>query len=221
MAQQLFINLTKKGNLMGVYDTVMVPCPDCGTENEFRSTSGDCILAIYELVNCPDDILIGVNRYAPNCCDDCEAVYYVDIPNRKAVLFVSKEPGPLPESPKKSSPLETITIRRDVLEAALDQLVRAQKDAFVQSTANVIGAIKQTLQQKLNDTFIVAEISKNWRNNSPPVDLLCQRFEKVINVNLERGYELQDWKLNVVALDDSLNETIIAIFKKIKPYSHD
>lgn len=80
------------------------------------------------------------------------------------------------------------------------------------------------------DRFIVAEISKNWEQNTGPTDLLSQRFEMVINKNLERGYKLIDWKINGLTYNVKeqmdpdnerwttvVNETIIAIFEKINP----
>lgn len=61
--------------------------------------------------------------------------------------------------------------------------------------------------------FIVAEVSKNWQQQTPVNDLLCQRFEAVINVNAERGYRLIDWKITSAVNHDILTETIIAIFE--------
>jgi hypothetical protein len=62
--------------------------------------------------------------------------------------------------------------------------------------------------------FIVAEITKNWSQDHAPEELMCKTFEKIINQNLDRGYELHDWKYNTVA-GDSMVETIIAVFKLI------
>jgi hypothetical protein len=67
------------------------------------------------------------------------------------------------------------------------------------------------------DRFIVAEITKNWTPSTPAVDLLSQRFETVINVNLERGYKLVDWKISTVTDGTVVIETIIAIFEKEMP----
>jgi len=64
--------------------------------------------------------------------------------------------------------------------------------------------------------FIVAEVSKNWTNDTEPRDLISNRFEEVINVNFERGYTLMEWKIDRVLINDVFNETIIAIFVKIK-----
>ncbi len=64
------------------------------------------------------------------------------------------------------------------------------------------------------EKFIVAEITKNWNNETPIKDLISQKFELVINTNAARGYKLIDWKFNVVLNSgDVLTETIIAIFE--------
>ena len=67
------------------------------------------------------------------------------------------------------------------------------------------------------DPFIVAEISKNWINGeeaSPGSGLLCQQFERVINVNFQRGYRLVSFQLHRQMVNDrDLNETIIAVFQ--------
>jgi hypothetical protein len=68
-----------------------------------------------------------------------------------------------------------------------------------------------------NPPFIVAEVSKNWIDGveALPTGPLCQQFERVININYQRGYELQsfqvDWRL-VSPIE--MNETIIAVFRR-------
>jgi len=62
---------------MGLFDSVMVPCPTCGKRSEFQSKSGDCFMATYNLEDCPVEVLADVNRHAPNTCDQCGAVYRV------------------------------------------------------------------------------------------------------------------------------------------------
>lgn len=66
---------------------------------------------------------------------------------------------------------------------------------------------------KQKEKFIVAEVSKNWTADTPATDILCQRFELVINTNNARGYVLKDWKILTVVHGDVFNETIIAIFE--------
>jgi len=62
---------------MGMYDTVNVPCPDCGTKQGFQSKSGPCLLDTYELDKCPMDVLRDVNRHAPATCEKCGIKYCV------------------------------------------------------------------------------------------------------------------------------------------------
>jgi RNase P subunit RPR2 len=77
--------LLTKSDKMGMYDSVMVSCPKCGKEHEFQSKSGDCLLEVYTLENCPDDVMANVNRHSPCKCD-CGTLFQVDIATRKAVV---------------------------------------------------------------------------------------------------------------------------------------
>ena len=69
--------------------------------------------------------------------------------------------------------------------------------------------------------FIVAEISKNWHRKErigwePDIDgpLICHLFEKVIAVNLDRGYRLHSFSLSQHQDGpDTMIETIIAVFE--------
>jgi hypothetical protein len=63
------------------------------------------------------------------------------------------------------------------------------------------------------ERFIVGEITKNWDAATPVSNLIAQQFERVINLNNDRGYKLIDWKFNVTVNDGVLTETIIAIFE--------
>ena len=70
---------------------------------------------------------------------------------------------------------------------------------------------------KIELEFIVAEISKSYVEGLEiSKGLLCEKFENVIDVNLQRGYLLQSWQLNRVLDGTTLNETIIAVFRKMK-----
>ena len=72
--------------IMGMYDTVMVKCPKCDAEHEFQSKSGECLLEVYTLEDCPDDVMANVNRHSPYRCD-CGVSIEVDILSRKAVIM--------------------------------------------------------------------------------------------------------------------------------------
>jgi len=54
---------------MGLYDTVVVPCPECGAPYHAQSKSGECILETYSLEDAPDAMMANVNRHAPFTCD--------------------------------------------------------------------------------------------------------------------------------------------------------
>ena len=74
---------------MGMYDTVIVPCPTCGVTSEFQSKSGNCTLATYTLADAPDDVLADVNHHAPNPCAACSTSFWVEITGhrpRRALL---------------------------------------------------------------------------------------------------------------------------------------
>jgi hypothetical protein len=63
---------------MGMYDTIMVPCPKCDVRAGFQTKSGPCTLATYALEDAPDDVLLDVNRHAPMHCD-CGTIFSVAI----------------------------------------------------------------------------------------------------------------------------------------------
>ena len=54
---------------MGCYDTVLVPCPNCGKPYPAQSKSGECLLREFTLENAPEDVMENVNRHAPFLCD--------------------------------------------------------------------------------------------------------------------------------------------------------
>ena len=70
------------------------------------------------------------------------------------------------------------------------------------------------MQLPRSPEFIVAEVSKNWPEESP--GLLSERFEEVIETNRLRGYVLHTFALDRTPSPqgDALNETIIAVFRR-------
>ena len=63
---------------MGMFYTVMVPCPSCGKRTEFQSKGGDCDLNEYELEDAPADVLSDINRHSPYTCS-CGTVFAVNV----------------------------------------------------------------------------------------------------------------------------------------------
>ena len=70
---------------MGMYDTVLVNCPNCNEEHQLQTKSGQCNLDVYTLDNCPDDVMVNVNRHCPCRCD-CGVFFKVDLETRKVIL---------------------------------------------------------------------------------------------------------------------------------------
>ena len=70
---------------MGMYDTVLVPCPKCGEKYPAQSKGGKCELDTYELHNAPAEVMSNVNRHAPFTCSECgtqfEVKYRVEVHN--------------------------------------------------------------------------------------------------------------------------------------------
>lgn len=66
--------------------------------------------------------------------------------------------------------------------------------------------------------FIVAEVATNWPKPwpVPTSELLSAKFENVIELNRSRGYQLHSFQLHRLMVSaEELNETIIAVFKKV------
>jgi len=65
--------------------------------------------------------------------------------------------------------------------------------------------------------FIVAEITKNWKEGVPFMGdtvILANKFEKVIEVNDGRGYRLHSFTLHqLITAPGCMCETIIAVFQ--------
>lgn len=74
-----------------MFDSIMVNCPKCGKENEFQSKSGDCGLDVYTLENCPDDVMIDINRHSPYYCK-CGTYFEVDIPSKTPKIVPMTKP---------------------------------------------------------------------------------------------------------------------------------
>lgn len=81
---------------MGCYDTVLVPCPQCGEKAEFQSKSGECLLRTFELKDCPADVLENVNRHAPAECAKCgtkfEMEFKIQVVQAQSVVVKPEEP---------------------------------------------------------------------------------------------------------------------------------
>lgn len=55
---------------MGLFDSVMVPCPKCDKPVEFQSKAGECCCAVYSLADAPAEILADIMN-CPEYCEKC------------------------------------------------------------------------------------------------------------------------------------------------------
>ncbi len=55
---------------MGLYDSINVTCPHCGSIFEAQSRAGDCILDVYTLDTAPPEILADLFKRG-DYCDVC------------------------------------------------------------------------------------------------------------------------------------------------------
>lgn len=70
---------------MGMFDSIIIHCPNCGAEHEAQSKSGHCLLNYYTLDNCPDDVMFDANRHSPFRCD-CGVKLHIDTYERKVII---------------------------------------------------------------------------------------------------------------------------------------
>jgi endogenous inhibitor of DNA gyrase (YacG/DUF329 family) len=52
---------------MGMYDSVMVNCPKCGTLVELQSKAGKCKMEKYSVYEVPPEIAIDIDGHSESC----------------------------------------------------------------------------------------------------------------------------------------------------------
>lgn len=65
---------------MGMYDSVITACPDCGDEVEFQSKAGSCIGARYSLSRVPASIAEDIHDDSV-VCRGCHRTVTIKIPS--------------------------------------------------------------------------------------------------------------------------------------------
>ena len=75
---------------MGCPDSVYVPCLKCGETSEFQSKSGPNCCYIFELEDCPEDVLMDINRHSPNTCLKCGTKFEVKLHTKMVVQEVEE-----------------------------------------------------------------------------------------------------------------------------------
>lgn len=59
-----------EGDDMGMFDSVMVPCPTCKKPVEFQSKAGACCCDVFDLATAPHEILTDILN-SPEYCREC------------------------------------------------------------------------------------------------------------------------------------------------------
>jgi len=82
---------TKKEIDMGIYDTVVIPCPECG-ELYYAQSKGsyECSLRHFDLWNAPSDVMSDVNRHAPFECE-CGTIFDVEMSITSKVRILGRK----------------------------------------------------------------------------------------------------------------------------------
>jgi hypothetical protein len=68
---------------MGMFDSVMAECPECGCEIEFQSKSGVCELKRYHISSVPPNIAIDLSNndyHAKATCRNCKTEVMIEGP---------------------------------------------------------------------------------------------------------------------------------------------
>lgn len=76
---------------MGAFDSVLVPCPECGQEQWFQSKGADYPQCReFTLEECPADVMSDINRHTPYRCSGCETYYSVKFKLKATKVKVKK-----------------------------------------------------------------------------------------------------------------------------------
>jgi len=70
-----------------MFDSVMVQCPKCATENEIQSKGGDCTMTTYHKHNAPPMVLLDAiadKDYGVVSCKQCATKYCLELVRVKA-----------------------------------------------------------------------------------------------------------------------------------------
>ena len=73
---------------MGLYDTVILKCPECDNEIKIQSKAGKCRLDEYQLADAPLSIAENMVDKSPFTCDKCGCVFSIELMKAKSIFMV-------------------------------------------------------------------------------------------------------------------------------------
>jgi hypothetical protein len=106
---------------MGLYDTVLVMCPECGESSELQSKGGACKLETYGLYEAPDDVLLDINRHGPVNCS-CGVKFTVEVTGERPRRTLAARTVLVGPAPKNAEIADTLA---DCLETCFALWVKA------------------------------------------------------------------------------------------------
>lgn len=83
---------------MGLFDSVMVPCPKCSKPVEFQSKEDEAYMNVYSLENAPTRILYDIMNW-PEYCESCGQWF--------ALIDPRHPPGPRPRPAPRVAKVRT------------------------------------------------------------------------------------------------------------------
>lgn len=72
---------------MGMYDTVIVGCPKCGTPHDLQTKTGDCTLSTYDIYNAPPEVLAGIAGEEV-LCENCGTLFMVQVTTMAQTVII-------------------------------------------------------------------------------------------------------------------------------------
>ena len=74
---------------MGMFDSVVTTCPNCGDEVEFQSKAGDCRLRIFDVHSVPPQIAYDIDGQSVRCsCSELVTIHLSE-PAKWKTMYVA------------------------------------------------------------------------------------------------------------------------------------
>lgn len=150
---------------------------------------------------------------------------------RRVAEFAKEESAALKHTYQGTEHVALGLVRDETCTAAviLMQSFKVMPEALRGEVLTLIGKRAMPLAGKIDSEFIVAEVTKNWpgpafRPDSPTGGVIANQFERAIEFNRRRGYELHSWQLHRMMVPNpdtrvhllTMNETIVAVFRRVR-----
>lgn len=79
---------------MGMYDTVIIPCPKCGAPVGIQSKTGECLLGQFNVDTAPEAVLSGLDHDYLDQCDKCQAYLKCVVEPQRPIVYLKQVAPP-------------------------------------------------------------------------------------------------------------------------------